>query len=294
MEAAKLLRRRPWGVAGALVLLVMVLVAIFAPLLAPYQPNEIQMQHRLEAPSSAFLFGTDNLGRDILSRVLWGGQIYLRLGLMAVGAAAILGLLLGFLSAYLGRRTDFILQKALLILFFLGASVLLFPVFLPGAIYLLFVTVGAPAGLLFTGFAILGPQFSTTLIPWLLVAVFLPSSYNVVRKGVEALRHSQNPLRHLLRMLASLAVVVAINLGIAFGMTVLATVPLSYLGFGLAPPEPCWGGMLSSGGRQHMLLAPWMVIFPGTAIALASLGLILFGHAVREIWVPLRRYYRLK
>ena len=294
LEAARLLKRRPWGVAGAILLLIMIVIAIFAPLLAPYQPNEIQMQHRLEAPSSAFLFGTDNLGRDILSRVLWGGQIYLRMGLIAVGAAAILGLLLGFFSAYLGRRTDFKLQKALLILFFLGAIVLLFPVFLPGAIYLLFITVGRPAGLWFTGFAIVGPQLSTTLIPWLLAAVFLPSSYNVVRKGVEALRHSRTARRHLLRTLASLAVVVAINLGIAFGMAVLATVPLSYLGFGIAPPAPCWGGMLSASGRQYMLLAPWMVIFPSTAIALASLGLILFGHAVREIWVPLRRYYRLK
>jgi len=286
MEAARLLKRRPWGMAGVLVLLIMVLVAIFAPLLAPYQPNEIQIQHRLEAPSSAFLFGTDNLGRDILSRVLWGGQIYLRMGLMAVGAAAILGLLLGFLSAYLGRRTDFILQKALLILFFLGAIVLLFPVFLPGAIILLLITIGAAAGLWFTGFAIFGPQLSTTLIPWLLVALFLPSSYNVVRKGVEALRHSRTPLRHLLRMLASLAVVVAINMGIAFGVAVLATVPLSYLGFGVAPPEPCWGGMLSTSGRQYMLLAPWVVILPSTAIALSLLGLILFRHAVRDIWVP--------
>jgi len=94
-------------------------------------------------------------------------------------------------------------------------------------------------------------------------------------------------------MLASL-VVVAINLGIAFGMAVLATVPLSYLGFGVAPPAPCWGGMLSSSGRRYLLQAPWIIIVPGTAIALASLGLILFGHAVREIWVPLRKYYRLK
>jgi len=237
MEAVKLLRRRPWGMAGAL--------------------------------------------------VLRGGQIYLRMGLMAVGAAAILGLLLGFLSAYLGRRTDFTLQKALLILFFLGAIVLLFPVFFLGAIIFLISTVGTPVRLLFTVGAIIGPQFSTTLVSLLLVAVFLPSSYNVVRKGVEALGHS-----HLLRMLASLAVVVAINLGIAFGMAVLATVPLSYLGFGVAPPEPCWGGMIGASGRQYMLLAPWMVILPSTAIALASLGLILFGHAVRDIWVPLRRYYK--
>ena len=193
MEAASLLKRRPWGMAGAILLLLMIVVAIFAPLLAPYHPNEIQVQHRLEAPSSDFLFGTDNLGRDILSRVLWGSQIYLRMGLMAVGAAAILGLLFGFLSAYLGRRTDFILQKALLILFFLGAIVLLFPVFFLGAILLLSITVGIPVPLLFTVSAIIGPQFSTTFIPLLLVALFLPSSYNAVRKGVEALRHSTTP-----------------------------------------------------------------------------------------------------
>lgn len=284
MEAARLLKRRPWGMAGALVLLIMIVVAIFAPLLAPYEANEFQVQHRLEAPSSDFLFGTDSLGRDILSRVLWGGRIYLRMGLIAAGGSAFLGLLLGLLSAYLGRRTDFILQKALLILFFTGVILLLFPVFLPGATYLPLITVGAPARLWFT----------TTLIPLLLVAVFLPSSYSVVRRGVEALRHNRTPLRRLLRMLASLVVVVAIDLGVAFGMAVLATVPLSYLGFGVPPPAPCWGGMLSSSGRRYLFQAPWIAIFPSTAIALTLVGLILFGHAVREIWVPLRRYYRLK
>ena len=259
---------------GALLLLITIVVAIFAPLLAPYAPNEIQLQHRLEAPSSDFLFGTDNLGRDILSRVLWGSQIYLRLGLIAIGAATVLGLLFGSLSAYLGGRTDYILQRVLLI-----------PVFLLGVIALLFLIVGASASFLSFVPAGIVPQFATILITASLLAMFLPSSYNITRKEVEALRHSQPPLHRLPHMLASLAVVALVNLGIAIGIAVLATTPLSYLGF-IPPPEPYWGSMLSGEGRQFLLQAPWIAIFPATAIVLTSLGFILFGHAVRDIWVP--------
>ncbi|MFC1982062.1 ABC transporter permease [Chloroflexota bacterium] len=273
MEIVSLLKKRPWGIIGALLLLVIIVVAVFAPLLAPYDPNDIQIEHRLEPPGSSFLFGTDNLGRDVLSRILWGSQIYLRLGLIAIGAAAVLGLILGFLSGYLGGKTDYILQRALIIpVFFLGAIALLFLIVGTSARFLPFVSAGVVS------------QFATTIVLVLLAAVFLPSSYNVARKETEAIRHSQPPLHHLPHMLASLTVVALVNLGIAIGIAVLVTTPLSYSGFA-PPPVPYWGGMLVT-GRQYMITAPWIVLFPSAAIVLSSLGLILFGHAVRDIWIP--------
>lgn len=301
METARLLKRRPWGIAGAVLLLAVIAIAALSPVITPYQYNQIDIRSRLEPPGAGHILGTDDLGRDVFSRLLYGTRPYVQGGLVATGMATVLGLLLGFLSAGFGGRTDSILRRAVLVPALL-AGVAILVTLVEWAIPSSFVSF---FGFLMTSASVVGPPVSVTVVvPALLSLILLPSVYDLARNAylsagivrrlpdVQPVRQdptfSLRALGHSLRPLAPLTVV---NLGVAVGMAVLVVAPLSYYGLGVPPPFPCWGNMLSSTGLRELDAAPWILVSPGIAIGLTTLGAIVFGLALREVWFP--RFSRL-
>src|SRR4051794_25606414 len=271
-RAWALARRKPLGAVGAALVLTLIVLALAAPLIAPYDYREQSRADLLKPPSAAHLFGTDNLGRDVFSRVLYGAQTSLYVGLLAVGLGTLLGSLIGLVSGYAGGRTDLLLQSVMDVL-------LAFP-----TLILAIATV-----------AVLGP--TTTNVVVAMTIVFIPATNRVVRgsvlaeKGnqyVEAARAIGCPgariaFQHLLpNVVAPIIVIASTSLGTA----ILVEASLSFLGLGPPPPTPTWGGMLSVGSRTFFEQAPWMAIFPGIAISLTILGFNLLGDALRDLLDP--------
>jgi len=296
METARLLKRRPWGIAGAVLLLAVIAIAALAPLITPYQYNQLDISSRLEPPGAGHILGTDGLGRDVFSRLLYGAHPYVQTGLVATGMATVLGLLLGFLSTGIGGRSDSIIRRAVLVPALL-AGVAILVTLVEWAIPSSFVSFFS---FLMTLASVVGPPVSfTVVVPALLSLILLPSVYDLARNAylsagmvrrlpdVQPVQQdytfSLRALGHSLRPLAPLTVV---NLGVAVGMAVLVVAPLSYYGFGVPPPFPCWGNMLSSIGLREIDASPWIVVSPSVAIGLTTLGAILFGLALREVWFP--------
>jgi len=285
VEEVRLLKRRPWGIAGAIILLAVVLLAILSPIIAPYHYNNIDLSHRLEPPGGDYIMGTDNFGRDVFSRFLYGARPYLETGLIAIGTTIVLGLLLGFVSASTGGKVASILRKAIVIPAFLVALVVL------AIIMLLLARVSGFSSLMSVMSSLVHPQLTTVIIGLLLSFIFLPSVYTAAQTafkagntpGGEESKISYRALGHGLVLLLPL---ILVNLGIAVGAAVLIIAPMTYYGFGIPPPLPEWGGMLSGTARTYIIQAPWIVTTPVIAIVVTVLGSILFGLALREIWFP--------
>lgn len=292
IQAIRLLKRRPWGIVGALILLAVIVTAILAPVIAPYQPNEISITHRLQPPGGDFILGTDNLGRDVFTRLLYGSRPYVQAGLTATGMAIVLGLLLGLISASIGGKTDVILRRAVL-----------FPPMLLG-VELLFVLTYYLTGVLlprplFALSAAMGPpEVVTIYVPLLISFVCLPAVYSVVRAALSSAvsehKSEAGPDKNssafnsaaFRKGLVPLVPLTLVNLAVATGLAVAVISSISYYGFGVPPPTPEWGGALSSTGRSYLLTAPWMAGYPAIAIVVALVGTILFGQTVHEIWFP--------
>jgi len=280
MEVLRLLKRRPWGIAGAVILLILVLIAVLAPVIAPYYYNEISIANRMQPPGSDYFLGADNLGRDIFSRLLFGARPYVEAGLVATGTAVVIGVLLGFMSRFFGRKTDSVLRITLFSLSVVAGLIVLASLI---SILLRFL----PFPINFTNiFMSIQHTLDTTLLTeyfavftgLILSLIFLPVIYSLARKNL-ASRDSEKSLVTLLSY-------VLVYLGIAVGAAVILITPAGFLGFGVPPPLPEWGNMLSGSGRQYMLEAPWTVQVPAVSIGIAVLGLVLFGLALWEIWAP--------
>jgi peptide/nickel transport system permease protein len=266
----KALRRSRNTLIGGIIVLTMVLVAIFAPQLSPYDPQSINVIHRLTGPSPAYLFGTDNLGRDILSRVIFGARVSLVVGILVVACAVGAGILLGLASGY-NDRIDRVLMRFL-------DGLMAFPTILL-AIALM---------------AALGARLSNVIIA--LAIVYTPRVARVVRgvtlvlreldyvQAAQALgaRDSRILLRHILPNCAAPVIVQGTFI---FAESVLAEAALSFLGVGLPPYVPSWGTIITT-GRQFMQTAPWITIFPGLAILVTVLGLNLLGDGLRDLADP--------
>ena len=267
-----LARRKPLGAAGAVIVLALIVLALAAPIVAPYDYREQSRANLLKPPSVAHPFGTDNLGRDIFSRVLFGAQTSLYVGLVAVGVGTTVGSVIGLISGYAGGRVDLLLQR-------LMDLVLAFP-----TLILAIATV-----------AMLGP--TTTNVVVAMAIVFTPTANRVVRGSVLAEKENQYveaaraigcggtriAFRHLLpNVMAPIIVIASTSLGTA----ILVESSLSFLGLGPPPPAPTWGAMLSVGSRSFFEQAPWMAIFPGLAISLAIFGFNLLGDALRDLLDP--------
>src|SRR2546422_3082808 len=270
------IKRKPLGMASAALILLLVLTAIFADVLAPYDPLAAQPEIRLAAPSWAHPFGTDDIGRDVFSRVIHGTRISLWVGLLAVGIGTVAGTIVGLMSGYWEGWLDLVLQRIMDALMVIPALILALAI----------VSVLTP---------------STTNAMLAIAVVIIPGSSRIVRGAV--LSAKQNPYveaaqalgcRHL-RIIASyilpnVTAPILIIASIWLGNAIFIEASLSFLGLGTQPPNPSWGLMLSSTGRAFKEQAPWLAIFPGLAISLAVLGFNLFGDTLRDAWDPrLRR-----
>jgi peptide/nickel transport system permease protein len=270
------IRHKPLGAVSAAVLATLVLTAIFADVLAPFDPVETRPEIRLQAPSRAHLFGTDDIGRDVLSRVIHGARISLWVGLLAVGIGTMAGMIIGLLCGYCEGRLDLILQR---VMDAIQA--------IPGLVLALAIV------------SVLKP--STTNAMLAIAIVIIPGNSRIVRgavlstkqnRYVEAAqaigcRHPRIILGHILPNVTAPILVIA---SIWLGNAILIEATLSFLGLGTQPPTPSWGLMLSSTGRAFMEQAPWLAVFPGLAISLAVLGFNLFGDTLRDAWDPKLRH----
>jgi peptide/nickel transport system permease protein len=270
------IKRKPLGMVSAALIVVLVLTAIFANVLAPYDPLAAQPEIRLAPPSWAHPFGTDDIGRDVLSRVIYGSRISLWVGLLAVGIGTCVGMIIGLVSGYWEGRLDLVLQRIMDAL-----------MTIPGLILALAIV------------SVLRP--STTNAMLAIAMVIIPGNSRVVRGAV--LSAKQNRFVEAAQaigcrdyriiashILPNVTAPILILASIWLGNAILIEASLSFLGVGTQPPTPSWGLMLSSTGRAFMEQAPWLAIFPGLAISLAVFGFNLFGDTLRDAWDPkLRR-----
>lgn len=267
-----LCRRQPLGAAGALVVIAMIVMAVFAPQLSPYDPELNSFENMLEAPNSDFWFGTDQFGRDILTRIIYGARTALFVGFTAAFIGAFGGLVLGVGSAYFGGTLDLLLQRVL-------------DVFMAFPLIIMALAVVATLG---TG---------TQNVIIAITVPFIPQCARVVRSSALAIReipyvdaaracgfsHRRIILRH---MAPNVMAPFLIMLTSFVGQAILLEASLSYLGLGVQEPTAAWGLMLQGGAEEYAESAPWVPIFPGLAITLAVFGFNLFGDALRDVLDP--------
>ena len=265
------LTRHALLVLGALIVGVMSLAAVFAPLIAPFDPNFINVNALLEPPSAAHLLGTDALGRDVFSRILFGGRVSLWVGFVAVGIATGIGLVLGLVAGYFGRVVDEIIMR--------GVDVMLcFPSFF----------------LILAVIAFLEPSLTNIMIVigltgWMGVARLVRAETLTIRERdyVLAARAAgagsgRIIFRHILPN-AITPVMVSATLGVAGA--ILTESSLSFLGLGVQPPDASWGNMLME-GKDVLGIAWWLSVFPGLAILVTVLGYNLLGESLRDLLDP--------
>jgi peptide/nickel transport system permease protein len=268
----RLVREKPLGAFGGLLILVLMFCAVFAHWIAPYPYDETNVRQRLKPPGAQFYLGTDNLGRDVFSRIVYGARISVTVGFGAVGLSILLATILGVTSGYFGGKVDVFVQR-------LVDAAMAFP----------------PLVLLLSIMAVLGPG----LLNIILVLGIIPSANRsrIIRSAtlsakenqyVEAAQavgasHLRIILLYILPNIMAPIIVVATN---ALGAVILIEATLSFLGFGVPPPYPSWGEMLSGSGRSYMYKAPWIAIWPGVAISLAVFGFNMLGDALRDLLDP--------
>lgn len=266
------IRRQPLALVAILVLIPMVLAAVSAPLTAPFDPQEQHYDARFQPPNATYWLGTDDFGRDLLSRVMWGARVSLSVAVLAVLAGHTVGALVGLVSGYFGSWIDLGLQR-------LMDALMAFP-----TLVLALAVVAAT-----------GPSLLNVVLA--IAMVEIPRSSRVIRSAVLAIRSSafieaaevtgargiRVMLRHILPNCLAPYVVVA-TIGLA--QAILVEASLSFLGLGVPPPEPTWGGMLSGAAQRYALRAPWMVLWPGLAICLVVYAFSLIGDMLRDEWDP--------
>ena len=262
----------PLGTFGLALVLLMACAAVFADWLAPFDPTSNDFAAMTEAPSWTHLLGTDQFGRDVFSRIVFGAQTAMIVGFTCAFVGGAVGLVIGVGSAYFGGRLDLILQRVLDVL-------MAFPLII----------------LALAVVAIFGTGVHNVILA--ITIPLIPRCARVVRSSALAIRevpyvdaaracgfgHWRIILRHMIpNVMAPFLIVVT-----AFvGQAILAEASLSYLGLGVQEPTPAWGLMLQGGAEEYALTAPWIAIFPGLAIALAVFGISLFGDALRDALDP--------
>jgi len=280
MKAIRFFRRQPLGALGGLVILALVLTAVFADSLATHDPIRTDAEHTLAHPTRAHWLGTDNLGRDIYSRIVYGARVSLMVGLGATLLGAALGAVIGLLSGYVGGWLDLFAQRLMEIL--------------QGLPLLILALVMAAA---------LKPSIENVIIA--ISVPIIPMAERVMRGSVLAIReftyiesaralgvgHLAIAFRHILPNAIGPFIVLTTA---QFGSAILVEAALSFLGLGVPEPWPSWGRMLSISAAEFAQKAPWVVIFPGAAISLVVFASNLLGDALRDTLDPrLRRAQHL-
>ena len=259
------------AVAGRVILLLMVLIALLAPVISPYPFEETDLYNTFDAPSKAHLFGTDELGRDILSRLMVGTRYSLRIGLLSVLFSAVIGIALGCISGYFGGHTDGIIMRVMDVFSAIPPLVLAIAIC-----------------------AVLGPGINNCILSIAVSGV--PTFVRMARASVLNMRKveyleaatsincttAQIIVKHILpNILAPLIVLMTMQVA----TNILTASQLSFIGLGVQPPNPEWGAMLAA-GRNYIRNYPHMVIFPGVVIMLAVLSLNMLGDGLRDALDP--------
>lgn len=266
--------RNRLAVTGLVILVVLVLVALLAPLIAPYAINVVDVPNRLSGPSIEHWFGTDELGRDVLSRVVIASRVSLQVGFIAVSIALALGVPVGLVSGYYGGRVDSILMRLMDILFSIPAIVL--AIAIVAALGSSIVNAMIALGIVYTP---IFARITRGSVLSLRDAVFVRAARSVGATDGRILR------THILPNVIA-PIIVQTSLSLAFA--ILAEAALSFLGLGVQPPAPAWGRMLSD-AQGFLQQAPWMAIFPGLAIFVTVFAFNAFGDGLRDALDPQQR-----
>lgn len=270
-----LARRKPLGFVGFLILLVVALAAAFAPLVAPYGYAEVSLTNRLQPPGGAHLFGTDNLGRDILSRVIWGARISLGISLGAMIIAKSLATVIAMFSAYYGGWFDKIMQRFVDVWIALPTLIIL--------ITLLGVLGANPISLIIVIGLANAPQ-SSRLVRSVVLSVREEPYIEAARSL--GMRDSRIMLLHVL---PNIMHIIIYSASVTLGSVILIVASLGFLGYGVPPPHPDLGAMLSGDGLTYMRRMPWMALWPGLVITLVVFAFNVFGDALRDLLDPRMR-----
>jgi peptide/nickel transport system permease protein len=271
----RLFREKPLGAAGLVIVALFLFCGIFADVLAPYGLNQISPANRLKPPSERFWFGTDHLGRDMLSRILYGAQLSVIIGFAAATLATVISVFLGIVTGYLGGKVDLVIQRMV-------DAWMSFP-----DLIILIVVV-----------SVLGPGMPQVI--FVLGLVFGIGGSRIVRGAVVSVRENMyvhaaqsmgaSTTRILLQhILPNILPPVIVLFTTRVGAVILVESGLSFLGFGVPPPAPTWGGMLSGSGRTYMYMAPWLVLAPGLCITVVVYAINVLGDAMRDLLDPRMR-----
>lgn len=265
------LSKNPLAVAGFIVAVFLVIIAIFAPLIAPYPYDKQDLVHSREAPSREHLFGTDELGRDVFSRIIWGSRFSLSIGVLAVLVGTSIGVLIGALAGYFGNLVDDSLMRLIDIL----QSI-------PGILLAIAISV------------VLGPGFFNSVLA--LSVGCIPMACRLTRAAVLKVRNEEyieaaisinasTPRIIFRHVLPNSFAPVLVSATMMIGGIIMAAAMLSFIGLGVQPPIPEWGSMIA-GGRNLIRSSPWMVTFPGIFIMLSVLAFNMFGDGLRDALDP--------
>jgi peptide/nickel transport system permease protein len=270
-DAARRLRRDHAAVAGLMIILLLIIIAIAAPLITPYDPNDQSFRIKLEPPSSEHWLGTDEFGRDVFSRILVGTRVALYVGIVPVIVAMAIGVTLGLAAGYYGKSVDQVVMRLIDVL-------LAFP--------WLLLAIGI--------MAVLGPGINNVVIA--VAIVYIPAFARIVRGSVLSIKEKEyveaaramgqpNPRIITRHVLANAWAPIIVLATLSIGQAIIYAAGLSFIGLGTQPPNADWGVMLSS-GREYLRDAPWLGFFPGLAILITVLAFNLFGDGLRDALDP--------
>jgi peptide/nickel transport system permease protein len=264
-------RRKPLGALGAIIIVVLVLAAAFAGVISPYDPYE-HSQQALQSPSADHLAGTDQYGRDIFTRILYGARISLIVGIGATLFSIIPASIIGISSAYFGSAFDYTVQRFVDAVQAVPGLILLITivVVLGGGVWNVTLALAFPA-------AIVGSRVVRS------AALQVMGQDYVAAARASGASNVRIMVRHVLPNVAAPVIIIA---SVGFGQFILAEASLSFLGYGVPPPEPSWGGMLASEGRAYMYAATYMFLAPALALSIVVFGVNMFGDAIRDVLDP--------
>jgi len=263
--------KNKFAVIGLTVILLLIVVALFAPIISPYTPSQQDLSHRLQPPSLSHIFGTDDLGRDVFTRMIFGSRISLSVGFISVFIILVIGTFLGIISGFYGGKTDYIIMRFtdIVLCFPTFFLIILVIAFIEPNIYNVMIVIGVTS---WPGLARLvrAEVLSLKEREFILVSKMMAVS-NIKIFCVHILPNIISPLM----VFSSLAI----------GGAILTESALSFLGLGVQPPMPSWGQILTS-GKDYIYMAWWLSLFPGIAILVTVLAFNLVGEAIRDIFDP--------
>ena len=267
-----LIKEKPLGALGFFITILLFFVGLFADYLAPYGINELHMSDRLLAPSTSYWLGTDNLGRDIFSRVIYGARVSLIVGLSVSIIATVISISLGMLSAYIGGKFDLIIQRFV-------DGFMCIPILIIIMVVISMLGQGLIQLIVIMGFSfgISGSRYSRGFALTIIQNTYIESA--------KAIGCSTSRIL-IFHVLPNILPLIIVGFTVLLPGVILMEAGLSFLGYGIPPPDPSWGGMLSGTNRSYMFLAPWMVIWPGFALSLVVFGTHMFGDAMRDLLDP--------